>query len=448
MLNKGQKLFGIKLIAMAEILIFLIALTVYSFYFDDGKRFIDIHPHPFWFILLIVIIQYDTPEIVFCLIMMILFLYVGNLPKYTVWTSDIDYISAICKQPLGWIIVALILDAIKRKRIKNREMLYEEITKLQKINDTLARSFKDSESKRIEIESRLASEKNSFVKTNDSIQILSSMTLENYKTIISSLILSLLNPQKFSFYIMKPEGLELDMQIGWTAEDKYNKFFSSNDLLYRYIVGEKKILSINKAEYEKILFSNGVVAGPVLDIDSGEICGMLKFEEYDFAKLTNKNIEIFKILSNRIGATYIGLLKQERLRKSMFIDDDNKFYSSYYYDCHKSCLTHMAGRMKFSLSSIDIAVTNSDEYSNAEKNELSSLLLKLIQSHCRATDKFFGSKNHDLKYILLLPGATHDSAKVVLDKFKTRLSLIKNPLIEKALFAYEIKEVIRNFVNE
>lgn len=433
---------GLNLYALLETLLFLCALTFYSIFFGNNDRFLSVSPHPFWFILLVIIIQYDGPEIIFCLVMMVIFLYAGNLPEQTIWETELDYSTKLAYLPLSWFIMAVFLDSIKTRRIKSLEPLNNKIIELEKTNKLLADNFEQVEAKNIHMESKLASESNSFIKANDAIRMLAELNMQNFKDIMISVVSTTLNPNKFSIYLTKPTGLELIACHGIKNEDIHRRFISNEDEFYSAVIASKKVITIADKQEEILLSGQGVIAGPIFDKASGEVCGMLKFEEYEFEGLISKNIEIFKIICRWLGSAYVRAVKTERAKKNMFINENNELHSYYYFNKQKEFLISMARRMKFPLSSITIDVLNKETLEKEEMDELSNTMMNIILSHFRVTDEVFGSSETELGFIILLPGTSKEQSKIVLDKLKERISLMNNSLITKARFSFEINYIV------
>ncbi len=51
-MNGQQKFLGLRVSAIVETLLMLVAFFIVDVVFFDGNRFIDVNPHPFWVVVL------------------------------------------------------------------------------------------------------------------------------------------------------------------------------------------------------------------------------------------------------------------------------------------------------------------------------------------------------------------------------------------------------------
>jgi polysaccharide biosynthesis protein PelD len=442
--NMKKTLLGVKVSAIIEILIYLSAVCICSHIWGNGDRFINITPHPFWLILILIVIQYDLPETIVCILLMIIFLYAGNIPPQKFLVNTFDYYFSLSLRPILWLGVGILIDGIRKRRTKQASEFEKIIDDLNIKLETISKSYNTLQTKNENLEAKLASELNSSIKIYNAAKKLEQLDKINYMQIMEDVILAVLPANKFSIYLYdNDKGLSLSYASRWAKEDKYAKNFSSSSTLYNAIVIEKRTLFIARKRDEKILTNQGVLAGPLYDKNSGEILGMLKYENIDFNEIVSKKIELFKLLCQWLGSAYYNILTVENAKENSMVNRDNMLYSNNFLQYQVEFLTKLAKRTKFSLSSLSIKIANINSLNNFLKKKAVLFLGETVRKNLRTTDQVFDQNYRSGEYLLLLPSADKAGAYIVLEKLKKVLLDKKNGELSKIEYSFQI-EVLNN----
>jgi len=435
---KESKVFGIRLSALIEVVAFLLVINICSYYFGLGNRYIDIYPHPYWIILLVVVIQYDLKETIICVILMILFLYVGNMPIKKLTDTSFYYYMQLSIRPVLWLATAVVMDALRKKRMKITTELVELIKDSDEKLEVVSRSYNLLQKKNKNLELRLAGELNSAVKIYNAARKLENLNASNYMDIMEKVVLSVMNPVQFSIYTLDNNGLSRKYAYNRDKDSHYRNHFSNDSKLYRSIVVLKKKLSIVRSEDELILKGQGMLAGPLIDIGSGEVMGMIKFEKIDFEELDSKNIELFSILCEWLGSAYRNVIRMDSAESNSVINFDTMLYSVDFFSRQVFFLTKLAKRSKIDFTSITINIANREEISSDIKKETVALLYTTMKENLRFTDQVFDLDYRNGAYSLLMPCTDENGAEVVLNKIKNNL-LNKNVSTRLVKYSFRIK---------
>ena len=291
----------------------------------------------------------------------------------------------------------------------------------------------------------MAGEVDSAIKIYEAAQTLES--LEPTKRIegINDIISSIMNPDKFSIYILEQNGLQQLSTTGWTGEEGYLTFYNAESPLFKSVVGMSNILSLINEEDEFILDGEGVIAGPLIDKESGEVQGMIKFEEFGFTQMTLRNLHMFRILCEWIGMSIRTMNKIEESDADSLMDRNHMLYSYNFLKCQTDFLVFLAVRMNFHLTKLNIKLTNSAQLSNDERTVTVLAMGDAIRSALRQVDQIFDGENKGEEFAVLLPGTGDDNTNIVITKIKTALKK-NNVEIKKAKFSYTIQTL--NHVKE
>lgn len=325
--NRPWTIFGIRIIAIVETLIFLTVLTILNFIFGDGKRFVTYSLHPFWVIILLVTVQYGTSEGIAATLLSTLFLYAGNLPKQTVDQSLFDYQFQIVFIPSLWFITAFILGEIRNRITWENHLLKEKYSLAQKEAETITSAYEVLKETNENLAIQLSSQEKTAAQTYKTFGVLGSS--DPAEVIFGSEIIveTALNPEKFSLYALGPYGFEATTCHGWSSSDKFINRFTDKSPLYDEIAKKRRMVCIvNKADRE-ILGKEGLVANPLIDKETGEVFGMLKVEKMRFLDLNLSKLETFRIVCDLISTSYTNAKRAKRLQKSSIRSPYEELYS-------------------------------------------------------------------------------------------------------------------------
>jgi GAF domain-containing protein len=130
---------------------------------------------------------------------------------------------------------------------------------------------------------------------------------------IPSLVRTVMNPEKFSVFLLNGKTLEAAANEGWISGDHFRHEFRADSSVFAAVVDERRFLVVSETEDEPILGGEGLLAGPLFSEETGELFGMLKIEGLPFHELTPASVQNFRILCEWIGTAVAKARRFERL---------------------------------------------------------------------------------------------------------------------------------------
>ncbi len=422
MITKQQfeQFLGVRKSAFFEITIYLFIVIASSNLFSDGTRFLDMSPHPFWGILLLVSAQYGRKEALFCVFFCTLFLYTGNLPKQTISQNSYDYLLHLTLLPILWLIVSVTLSGIKYRK-DEAALESESLTKKYKKQlDVITTSYNKLKNMNTALETKLASEVGSAVKIYNAVKELDKID-SNLIEAAGGIISSTLNPEKYSIYILEDDILSQRGIYGWGQGDSYQESFYQKDKIFQEVVINKRIITILNKDDLSILKEEGILAGPIIDSETGAIFGMLKIEDLKFDGLNSRNLHTFKMLCNWIGGALNNAKKLEDAEDASILNHSTRLYSNTFLEQQEIFLKSIAWRINFDFSKIVIKLTNAKKLDDIQRDKATSLMGESIRSVLRSTDQLFDQNQNGESFALLLPGTSQTNCNFVIEKIKEKL---------------------------
>ncbi len=357
--TNSRKFLGIRITALIETVVYLSVLVLANIFWGDGQRFLDVSPHPFWVIILIVTVQYGTIEGVASSLLSTLFLYAGNIPPQSVGETLFEYQIQLAWLPMLWFITSFVLGELRMRIEYEKESLTKQLDEVKNQADTITDAYGEIRKAKEKLEITLAGQRYTAAMSYQNFKALELLKPEQFIKQLDSIVDPALRPIKFSTYFLDKEGLKIAKSYRWSEEDTYRRHFSRKDALYQHIIEQKKVICIAEPEEEKILGQEGVLAGALVDPKTDEAFGMLKIEEIDLMNLNISQIEIFRSLCSLIGASYEQAKGIKQNNSGAIFSVNKKCYTYQLYEILKNYLICFARETNTPLAQISITFADS-----------------------------------------------------------------------------------------
>jgi len=300
-LSDNQKVRSIRLGAILEALAYICTVIVCSYIFSDGTRFIGASFHPFWFIVLLITVQYGPTEGLLTALLATIFLLVGNMPEQSFSETMYGYVIRVGATPFMWFVTTLIIGLVRTRQINEKEALTERMERLEKASTAIVENYTHLKQSKEHLELRLAEERRSVLTVYGVAKSLETLDPFDADLGIRHLVCVALGPKKFSLYKWHKNKLILDTSFGWTEDDQFQKQFDIQHPLVKQILKDKRVLSVTSADDEKILQDQGMLAGTIVHQETGALMGLLKIEDMSFTEMGLRTQETFAIVCEWIA---------------------------------------------------------------------------------------------------------------------------------------------------
>ncbi|MGH7583691.1 MAG: GAF domain-containing protein [Gemmatimonadales bacterium] len=297
-------LFGLRRLAVLEIVLALGALLVLDFAFFGGHRYEAIHPHPFWAIVLVSSVYYGTGEGIFAAALSTLALLVGNLPEASFGRDFYGYVLDVSKLPLLWFVSAVVFGELQGQLRREADRIRTELFAARQREEAIAAAYRNLEKLKENLEVRVAGQLRTVFTVYNAAKAIERLGIGDVLVGVAELVRTILAPQKFSLYLLNGNILEAATNEGWEPTDAFAREFEDSTPLFQATVGARRFLNATDEEAEKLLAGEGLIAGPLISVDSGEVVGMLKIEAIHFADFNLSSVENFRLLCEWIGTAF------------------------------------------------------------------------------------------------------------------------------------------------
>jgi hypothetical protein len=402
--------------------LFLIALLV-DYFFFQGDRFWSLQLHPFFFIVILVSIQYGTNKGLIAAALSTVILLAWNIPKQSLSQDLFDFLFYISYRPMLWIALAILLGGFRDKYYLRLDTARNKLSHMEKQAGEFCRAYKLLDEERIRLEKGLTSHQSN-------VQFLKliadkTKTLDHQEILDSPLDFTdvLIKPKKCSWFPFNNANLEMLYHNGWNRKDNFIKSFSPSSDLYQEIIEHKRILCVTNPEDVPILSDQGVLAGPIYNKDSGEVYGMIKIEDMDFLGVNLTNIETFKVLCDWLGTLLDTSLRFQQSQNNVPSSQQDQLMPLEYYKYFSKFLLQLSNRVSLESHTIYLSLSEKASTSFEFQIRVKEVLMDIFQGVEKSSVFIFENSPINLGFLILLPNTSLVEAQIISNKLDDVLSL-------------------------
>jgi GGDEF domain-containing protein len=420
--TQPPKLLGLRRSAVIEIVIYIAGVLLLDLAFFNGTRFRDVSPHPFWPIVLLVAAQYGTSEALLAAFASTAALLLGNVPPQAITQDTYDYLSKLVAEPVMWFVAAMALGELRMLHISERDKLKQELSAAMKREEDIGAAYRRLTSLKDSLEARVAGQMRTAINMYQAARNLERLDPSEVLLGISGIVHAVMNPERFSLYLLREDVLEISIGEGWTSRSALSRTFRSDSRLFQEVIGKQRFVCAANPADELVLGQEGVLAGPLIDRETGDVMGMLKIEKMGYFELHFSNVQTFRVLCDWIADAYLNARRFQIAESESVFDPKTNLYSYAFFKRQIAYLQELAARLGFGLSILLLRLDNESEFTEHEILKMATVLKSTVTKVLRRTDLAFDYRPAGYQYCIVLPKTSHESASLVGDKLISELA--------------------------
>jgi polysaccharide biosynthesis protein PelD len=421
--------------AVIEIAIYLVGSILLDQFFFGGTRFREVSPHPFWPIVLLVAAQYGTSEALLAAFASTAALLLGNIPPQSINQDTYDYLSKLVANPVMWFIAAIALGELRMRHISERDRLREDLSLATKREQDLTAAYGRLTSLKDSLEARVAGQMRTAINMYQAARSLERLDPSEVLLGISDIVHAVMKPERFSLYLRRDDVLEISIGEGWTSTSALSRTFRSDSRLFQEVVARQRCVCIANPDDELVLGKEGVLAGPLIDRETGDVMGMLKIEKMGYFELHFSNVQTFHVLCEWIADAYLNARRFQITESESVFDPKSSLFSYSFYERQIAYLQELATRSGFDLSILLLRLDNEIEFTDHEIRRLESTLKSAVLKVLAKSDMAFDYRRNGYQYCIVLPSTDTESAAIAGDRLITELAIAA----PKGRFSYGVQ---------
>jgi hypothetical protein len=435
------KILGLRRSAILEIALSLIILLVIDYAFFDHTRFWNVNPHPFWFVVLFVACKYGTKEGLVAAIAASAAFLIGNIPEQTMTQDIYAYQLSILKLPLLWLVSSVAFGELRQMHMREREQTESQLLASQEREQRIAESYQWVRQIKEQFELRVAGQMRSSIAAYQAAKTMEALNPQQVLQGFEELVSATLHPQQFSIYLLSEKGLELVLMHGWKENDSYLRHFDSSDTLYQAVIARRQVPCVARAEDERVLGNQGLLAGPLVDIDTGEVVGMLKVEKINFTDLNLSNLEAFATMGEWAGKALTNARRYQTAKEGSIVNAEHNLFTQSYFTRFSSYIRSLAERLKFTVTSLTVKLVDAENLNMETRTKIARALAEAVDKALRDVDLAFDHHESGEEYAVMLPATDRKGAEIVMKKIRETLEARTSNIVPQPTFSFSIETI-------
>lgn len=415
MQNKTSIL-GLRVKAIIEAVLGLLILVLIDQLAGSGNMFWDVNPHPFWIVVILLAAQYGANEALLAALLSTVVYLLGPWPERSAEVDMFAYYYDILINPILWFTVGLVAGAFSERHLRKVVTLEEDLEASQERENTITESYSFVKNRKEDLETQIAGKLTSSVQAYRSAKALETLDPQEVLKGVENLVSAVMGPQKFSVFMLRDGKLQATVLHGWNQSDHFAQHVDSHSSLYQNVIGSRTTLCIANSDHEAALDRQGVLAGPIVNVDTGKVVGMLKVEQLDFVNLSLNTVETFKALCDWIGTAIMNADNYQTVKEGAVINPEYNLMTYSFFKRQSDYLMHLAKRVGFDLSMIVVRLNNAEKIADNDRVTIARQLSESVQGVLRNVDLAFEYQTNGEEYSILLPATSQQGANIVRDK--------------------------------
>lgn len=331
--------------------------------------------------------------------------------SFDTFTNE-DYLVAwaYAAQPLLWVISALFLGLLReRLRQRNRELAID-LGQTSHREKVLSEAYNQLLQTKEQLEVRVAGQLRTVFTLYQAAKAIEKLGPGEVLIGIADLVRAVMQPTKFSLYLLNGNVLEAVTNDGWDDDDKFARVFDSGSPVFQEVVGRQRFLSAVNSDEQRLLAGEGILAGPLTSVDSGEVVGMLKIEQMGFLELHVSSLENFRILSDWVGTAFANARRFRKAQGNMFMNEDRTLFTDAVYKANTKLFKQLGEQFGVGVTAIQIKASGLDVLHQDRRQAVVSAIREVVEQHMPTTVQAHEYRQTGRDFALIIPGANPETA--------------------------------------
>lgn len=415
---------GWRVSAILEIAGFLAVALAIDWFFFAGNRFYSVQPHPFWILVLLIAAQYGTSEALLATVAASFALLAWNLPPQRMDQDLYAYYLELARNPILWLVTVVFIGEIgSRHRGRIRELL-EELHESRQREATVDEAYRRVAAAKSQLEIRVAGQMRTVVALYQAAKAIDKPQPEEVLHGVNKIVRAILDPKQHSVYLLQGQNLEVTVTDGWPAAESYSRRYTAASPLFRATIGEQRVLCAARPEDLHLLGNEGVIAGPLVNPETGEVFGILKIEEIGFLDFNLSTLENFSVTCEWVATAYAHALGYQRLESSRAYGQERSLFAAGFRERQVRILTLLARRIGFDVCALSVRIEGVDGLAQDKRAAVSAAVGQAVQDTLRDTDLAFDHPRSGWEFEVLLPATPPENAAVAAEKLHLQLDTL------------------------
>ncbi|ANK80814.1 MAG: hypothetical protein TEF_08370 [Rhizobiales bacterium NRL2] len=418
---------GRRSIAYVELVLLVALLVGLDFLFMPVDGFAEVNPNPYWIPIILLAVQYGVFEgLIAAVVCTAVSLLSGVDPEFYrialeqgpaaamdqsvgggfATFSDEDYFIAwsYAAQPIMWVLAALFIGLLRERLRQRNQELAHDLAQTSHREEVLSSAYNQLLNTKEQLEIRVAGQLRTVFTLYQAAKAIEKLGPGEVLIGIADLVRAVMQPTKFSLYLLNGNVLEAVINDGWEDDDAYARVFDSGSPVFQQVVGRRRCLSAVNTDEEKLLAGEGIMAGPLTSVDTGEVVGMLKIEKLGFLDLHISSLENFRILSDWVGTAFANARRFRKAQSNMLFNEERNMFTDVVFKSHSKLMRQFGERFGIDMTAVTLKAEGLDVLHPERRAGLVKAVHDVVEHHMSPVVQAYEYRQNGREFALILPG--------------------------------------------
>lgn len=436
-----RTMLGFRASAIVEMLIAYAVLMLINIFFMGTDFYLDLAPHPFWFVVMVIAAQYGTKEGLLAAVVACLIYFLAPWPEQQFGEDRFSYLFDRILLPILWLVMAVIVGEIRERHRRERTMLEDELEESQKREETLAESYEQVRDIKSALELRTATQIRSTIGAHRAMKNMEILNESQVIEGIEQVMLSTAQLDKFSVYLADNGNFTLRHSYGWGEGDNFAQSYSKQDGVIRELMEKQRAISALNEDEQKLLAGHGMVALPIYDSTSGTFYGMVKVEQLPFTSLNFNTLETLQAVAEMAAMNLVNLEKYRSVESNSMVNPEYGTHSNSYFYRYMEFISALGKRQGFDVSMLVVKLADNVDLPYETQTKAIKIFSETVESTLRKVDMTFDYQQQSTSFSIVLPGTDKPGAEIVRQKIQTQLGKTLRRVDASIRFSFTIEQL-------
>ena len=393
----------------------LILLGINYYWFKDNPGFIDIHPHPYWFVIIPIAVRYGfIPGIVSGITAFFVQIYILTILK-----DQMSLIESIWGQPLVFLLISGGVGFFGEIRRTEHVKQKNDFLHLEKNFSSLLTEYNALVKYKEKKDSEIISQEDTFSSLYKAQEKINSLNESEIYPPLINILKNYLSVKAASIYIIAEDKTKLKRVAELNSDSKqdFQKSFIIDTEPIKEILQKGRILCVNdliKRTELVSFFKDKIMCAPIRGARNRPL-GVIIINKIPFNRLTLQTYQMLKNISDRCGASIEKARVYQLTRQKMVLDENTGALTFSYLQERFNEEFSRARRYGYTLSILIFEIQSFYGCEIKIQQKILVMFKKIIEKKLRNIDLLFHGKDRS-RFILALPNTPIWGSRTVRDK--------------------------------
>jgi len=404
-----------------------IIVGVNYLFFQDRPGFIDVNPHPYLMVVVLMGARYGyLAGLSSGIISTLLYL------SYTLGEGGSKFLIPIELLAAG-VVLGLIGDYHKERHMqveKEKTDVSNRLRELEVQNAALSDSYN-------ELKRRIVGQEETVITLYGAAKSLESLEVEDLYPAILELLVKYLNIEQCSLYLVEGDKFHLKTYKGWPQSDKLHEVYSLDTPMMGEAFKKRRVVTMR----DFILKGQGEMSNQVeiimsapLTLSNNEVIGVINIEKMPFFQFNPSTVRLFAMMANWASMALNNAFRFQITKDKNIEDEITGAYNYKYFEKRMEEEFNRAQRYSLPLSIILMKIQDYEDIS--DKIKLLKYIAHVLHRNLRDVDIVARYRSEDT-FAMVLPVTPDENAHIIMQRMEEMVESSSGPGLEGIPFKFK-----------